>query len=272
MAGAGTRALPNFRVGEGDAYAHHVVRGRGQPGAGGAASYPEWGPAPLWAPMAMMQQWCWQRGDSTVYTEGAAPLAADTPGLAAAAYDDSEGRFHSMQTAASINSTAGARGGSLWLRPELNPVVGFSFKPGLAVTNVRYWVSLTSASPMASAAVTGINIAGFRYDTSAGDTRWRCMTNNGGAAAVEPTMISTPTAPSTSVRENLLLAFKASGTVVEFWRSTGRLENGDRMTLLARATSTLPSVSGALAVYCQVRALDAVAKSIRVARIGGFFS
>jgi hypothetical protein len=47
------------------------------------------------------------------------------------------------------------------------------------LSSVRIWVGLFSGNPMASSAPSGVHLAGFRYDTSVGDTGWKCVSSNG---------------------------------------------------------------------------------------------
>lgn len=270
MAGFGSRVLPSLRLGTGTPHQHTVVRGGTAP-TSTAEAPPTWGPAPLWMPDLGLQQFSWHQQDaSAVATVNAVGVAAVTVTGTPTTLVDASGAAASHASAAAINSDAGWAGPASHLQTRLNPTIAFSIRPRSANSAIRYWLGIFSADPMASDSPTA-HYAAFRYSTLAADAGWKAFTNDGTASA--PTQVgATQAAPSTATRENLLIAVKDAGTIIEFWRSTGRLENGANLTYIGAATTDLPTTSTGLQVVIKCRTLDAVSKGIGIHRAGGFFS
>jgi hypothetical protein len=105
-----------------------------------------------------------------------------------------------------------------------NPIYNVSANPMLqayiaipTTSSARVWSGLTDVTMTASASPTG-NYAAFRFDTSASDTNYKCVTNDNGAVA---TVVDSGVAPGTAGRRleiNIIsgsrVEFKIDGAVV----------------------------------------------------------
>ena len=261
------RVFPATRLALGQALGLWVPRGNQVPNTTNEQA-PLWGPAPLWQPQAALQQWGWQKsaaGTTLQVVGAAAPTVEGTP----TSVQGDSGNYLLFSSAAVINSDAGIISPASFLQTRWDPAVSFSFFPNTAVTSVRYWVGLFSADPMAAAAPV-VHMAGFRFDTSTADATWKCYTNNGAGAPTLATALVTPTAPVANVRQNLFLVFTNAGTRVQFWHSTGKLENGSVPDLIAETNVDMPTTSTSLDIYCQCRCLTAASRGLGISRVGGF--
>jgi hypothetical protein len=179
----------------------------------------------------------------------------NTPGAAAAVHDDSSGngQFIEYATTAVIDSDAG------WLssaftqtRRSYRCSYNAWIKTGGSIANVRIWVGMFSATPMASADPV-ISAAGFRYDTVAdGTVFWRTYTNDDTTTG---TVTTTTTAIAADTTYRLGIVVDSASTTVRFYI------NG---ILVATHTTDLPVTTNSLSHIEQVRTLAAASKVIRV--------
>jgi hypothetical protein len=119
-------------------------------------------------------------------------------------------------------------------------------------TNVRYWVGITggAGSTMAGVDDASTDIAAFRYSTSAGDTNWKCVTNDGGSPS---TITDSGVAASTSF--TIFSIEHTPGVNVKFYI------NG---TLVATHTTDLPRSTSAGRLKAFGETLENVNKNLRV--------
>lgn len=181
----------------------------------------------------------------------------NTPGAGAVVHDDASGngQFIEYATGATLNADAG------WLSSAFSQtqrIYRFIYdawiKTGADVTNVRFWIGMFSATPMASA-TPAIHAAAFRYDTGADGTAfWRIVTIDGTTTNAQATTQSI--AANTVYR--LRIVWLAGTNTVRF------LING---TDFGSSTGNLPTTTQNLGHVEQVRALAAANKVIRVGGI-----
>ncbi len=137
--------------------------------------------------------------------------------------------FKSTATSTANNNVASVSGNTNYDtsdNPAYQTVVDLD-----ATTNRRVWVGLTSqtSATMGASATPAASYAAFRYDTSAGDTNWMCVTRGGAAA---PTATNSGIAASTTAVE--LEVILVQTTVAEF------KING---VLVCTVSTTLPAAS-----------------------------
>jgi hypothetical protein len=179
----------------------------------------------------------------------------NTPGAAAAVHDDGSGngQFIEYATSAAIDSDAG------WLSSAFSQTrrtYRFSYnawiKTGGSIADVRIWIGLFSATPMASADP-ALHSAGFRYDTVADGTAfWRAYSNDATTTGLATT---TTTAIAADTTYRLGMVIDAATTTLRFYI------NG---ILVATHTTELPGSGNSVSHVEQVRALAAASKIIRI--------
>lgn len=248
-----------------------VVRGGRRVGASIAEADPTWGPAPLWATPLLLPQWAHQPAGATassLVAIGQAAATVATPASAQASLARADGAYVELFGNTSGDNVGLTADGTADMQTRHNPAFSASFIPRSSVASVRYWVGLFASTPMGSA-TPAVELAGFRYDTGAGDAGWKAFTRDG---ATMTQVGSTLSAPVVDTRENMLIVVRDAGAAIEFWRGTGRYENGDALALVGVATANLPTTSTSLFWRVQVRLLSSAAKGLAVARAAGFWS
>jgi hypothetical protein len=187
---------------------------------------------------------------------GIAPTV-NTPGAAAAVHNDASGngQFIQYATGATLNADAGWISTTFDQTQRIYRFIYDAFiKTGADITNVRYWIGLFSATPMASA-TPAIHSTAFRYDTAADGTAfWRIVTIGGGTANVQAT--STAIAADTVYR--LRIVWLTGTATVRFY-----INGVD----VGASTTNLPTTTQNMGHVEQVRALAAANKVIRVGGI-----
>lgn len=181
----------------------------------------------------------------------------NTPGAGAAVHNDSSGngQFIEYATGATLNADAG------WISTAFSQtqriyryIYDAYIKTGADITNVRYWVGLFSATPMASA-TPAIHSTAFRYDTAADGTAfWRIVTIDGVTTNAQATTQSI--AANTVYR--LRIVWLTGTATVRF------LING---VDVGSSTTNLPTTTQNIGHVEQVRALAAANKVIRIGGI-----
>jgi hypothetical protein len=105
------------------------------------------------------------------------------------------GDFKTYLSSASLNDDAGVISNTfgLFLISYYISFETFIYLPQLP--NERVWVGLVSQDPMGSSAPIGPNLqmAAFRYDTSAGDTTWKCVLRRNTSVQEVDTLITVQT-------------------------------------------------------------------------------
>ena len=168
----------------------------------------------------------------------------------AVAPDSNNGQLTNYASAATIDSNAGWYGSTAW-RTGRNVYGAWQVKLG-EITVMRTWVGLSTGtfSSIFGSDTPSNHMAAFRYSTSASDTTWQCVTNNGGTPSVSNSTI----APSTSVTQ--LLEILDQGSQIVF-----KIDGTTRCTI----NTTLPGTGQNLVQYVATRTLEAVAKNIAYA-------
>jgi len=102
--------------------------------------------------------------------------------------DDSDGPWVRIPTSglagAAVNTGFTFNG----VRRDWDPEFYGRIKTGTPVNDVRYWVGLFSGTPVLSP-TPAVSLAAFRFDTSAGDQRWKFCAGAGGALTCTDTGI-----------------------------------------------------------------------------------
>lgn len=183
----------------------------------------------------------------------------NTPGAAAVVHDDASGngQFIEYATGAVVGQDAG------WLSTAFSQTMrNYRFihdmwiKTGADITNVRFWLGMFSATPMASA-TPAVHAAAFRYDTAAdGTVFWRIVTIDGTTTNAQVT--TTAIAINTTYRLRIVWAVGV-GTVRFFI-------NG---VLVGSSTTNLPTTSTLLGHVEQARNITVAGN--KVIRIGGIW-
>lgn len=195
---------------------------------------------------------------TTLVTEGG--LAAPTVEGTASLVHGLTGLYISYSTAAAVDSDAG------WIAPTFNVIRRSYYARFEAIvatisnTVLRTWIGLFSGDPMGAADPAGLHLAAFRFDTSAGDTTWKCCVKDGTTLTVVDTGLAV-----TGSAVYLKIDMDATNVNVRF--SHGLLST----TGIAPSTFTVPAVPGLEADlgYCvQTRALEAAFKTLHIARMG----
>lgn len=181
----------------------------------------------------------------------------NTPGAAAVVHNDASGngQYIEYATGATLNAAAG------WIAPTFDQtqriyryIYDAYIKTGADVTNVRFWIGLFSATPMASA-TPAINATAFRYDTAADGTAfWRIVTIDGTTTNAQAT--------TQSIAANTVYHFRIvwlTGTATVHFLING-VDVGSSATNIPVTTTNMGHVE-------QVRALAAANKVIRVGGI-----
>jgi len=178
------------------------------------------------------------------------------------AVHDVDGEWSNFATSGSINSTNGVEdtvaSGGFMGRPDGLPIF-FARIRLEQITDVRFWAGLTDfagGSFMASDDPTQ-HEALFRFSTGAGDTTFQCVRNDnsGGGTIVD----SGVTVQASTVYE-LMIRFVTSGKIQ--WWINGAL-------VLEATTTNMPSTSAAFGNICEIRALAAAVKNLRIQSLNG---
>lgn len=183
----------------------------------------------------------------------------NSPGAGAAVHNDSSGngQFIEYATGATLNNDAG------WISSaftQTQRIYRYThdmwIKTGADIANVRYWMGMFSATPMA-ASDPAVHAAAFRYDTAVDGTAfWRTYTND---AVSTGTVTTTTTAIAINTAYRLRIVWAVGTATVRFY------VNGVNV---ANHTTDLPTTTQDLGHIEQVRALAAANK---VVRIGGIW-
>lgn len=232
----------------------------------GVQADPIWRPSPLGFDFLTRRQWAHQMGamnDPTVFSDGTAAPTVTTPGAVAGASFGANGSQIVLSTTAVANIDAGLTGPALQTRLDHNPQIGFVWGPAGAITTSRFWLGLFSGSPMASA-TPAVHFAGFRYDTSAGDTTIKAMVGGGAGTTVVGTTTMVSGAGS---RKNLWIRVLNAGGTIEFWDGLNHLG-----TATSGVTANFPGTTQNLGYYAMVRTLAASIRTIGISRVAGFES
>jgi hypothetical protein len=114
-------------------------------------------------------------GIGVVTTDGGSTLANA---------NDANDALTSFTTAATTGSSAGPVSSTFdVLRPAWSPVIEWHIETGSDLTVQRIWCAISSSSPGGNDAPT-ISLIGFRFSSTASDTGWRPVINNGGTPTV----------------------------------------------------------------------------------------
>lgn len=178
----------------------------------------------------------------------------NTPGGAAAVHNDAagNGQYIEYSTTAVANIDAG------WLSSAFSQsqrIYKFCYdawiKTGADITNVRYWIGMFSATPMASA-TPAVHATAFRYDTGADGTAfWRIVTIDGTTTNAQVT--TQAIAANTAYRLRIL--WMAGTNTVRFY--VNDVEIGNSVANLPTTTQNMGHVE-------QVRTLTTASKVIRI--------
>ncbi len=120
-------------------------------------------------------------------------------------------------TGAGANSDSGISGNTNY-NTSANPTMQTNIRLA-STTNTRNWVGFTNqtlATMNGLANPAGI-YAAFRYDTSAGDVNWQCITKNGGAQSIANSTVAASTANvelEVSIVTGTSVVFKINGAIV----------------------------------------------------------
>jgi hypothetical protein len=87
-----------------------------------------------------------------------------------------EGSYIKFSTTSTSNSLAGIQTNNGEVRYDCKPTMVARIRTGANLLSTRIWIGFFNASP--SSSDTPLNGVGFRYSTSAGDTKWQCYTSN----------------------------------------------------------------------------------------------
>lgn len=209
-------------------------------------------------PIRTRRHWALQQnaGATSVVGDGMSTVPT-TNGTASVHNDTSEGQFINYASQAIVDRDAGWTSATFtMIQRRHKPAFLVKFKTGPAaadVQNVRMWLGLFSANPMASSSP-AIHLAAFRYATDVDGTAfWRCVTNNGVGPA---TVTATTVAVAADTAYELMIDMSDAANVKFFI-------NG---VLVATHTATLPSSTQDLGHNEQLRTLNAVAHNLRLSR------
>lgn len=195
---------------------------------------------------------------TTLSTVGYATApTANSPGAGAAVHNDSSGngQFVEYATGATLNANAG------WIATTFDQTQRIYrscydawIKTGANIANVRFWIGMFSATPMASATPT-IHAAAFRYDTAADGTAfWRIVTIDGTTTNAQ----ATTTAITTNTAYRFRILWLTGTNTVRFF-----INGVD----VGSSTTNLPATTQNLGHVEEVRALAAANKVIRIGGI-----
>lgn len=177
---------------------------------------------------------------------------------AAAVHNDASGngQFIEYDTGAVINVNSG------WISTAFSQsqriyrfIYDAYIKTGADIANVRYWMGMFSATPMA-AADPAVHAAAFRYDTGVDGTAfWRAYTND---AVTTGTVTTTTTAIAINTTYRLRIVWAVGTATVRFFI------NG---VSVASHTTDLPTTTQNLGHVEQIQNLAAANKVIRIGGI-----
>jgi hypothetical protein len=197
---------------------------------------------------------------TTVVSSGGAP-APTTAGTAAVG-NTLFGQWIAYTSAATANSDAG------WIAPSFDQIQrqhhgrfdAFFLTGGDLLSSVRIWVGLFSGNPMGSSTPSGVHLAGFRYDTSVGDTGWKCVSSNGSNfTVVDAVSIGTNTG------YYMRIFFDRANDVIRF--SIGTMtQSGIRPATFVVSTN-MPSFAQNLGYCIMARTLVAASKTMGISRM-----
>lgn len=168
--------------------------------------------------------------------------------------DDADGSWLSHTTAASSGSATSMRSAipADQVRRDWLPDLEIRIKTGSAISTVRYWIGLTDALPNSSADPT-LHGAMFRFDTGASDSNWQAWTNdNSGGGSAQDTGVAV------AADTVYVMRIRCLASTIEF------SING---TLVATASSNLPSASAMLAFNISCATLANVGRVIKWGRL-----
>ena len=193
-----------------------------------------------------------QIGATAAFTANPSPIAADSNTAAGVKYT-------SMTTS---NYVAGVLASGFVSRPSWNPIFEGHITTDTDITNVNYWVGLSSGVYVSSTACTGGSncsdtpssqgIAAFRYSTSAGDTTWVCYAANGTSFSSQNSAIAVNTGTT------YLLRIEVTLSSIKYFVNGG---------LACTISSNLPGAALAMMPHAMARAISSAAKSITIHRL-----
>jgi hypothetical protein len=199
---------------------------------------------------------------SVISTGASAPTIA-TPGGAATVDGSTDLAGPRYSTTTTNGSECGWTGANNERR-RYGPMFAASIIMRNDVSGRRDFVGLTASSVVLQNTAT--HCIGFRHDSGGS---WQAITGDGSTLTVAATINSPPTT-ALDVRYNFLFRVRSSDNAIEFWISSGRYRNGDRMTLLAVATSSLPSIDTNLTMLVATRKLSGASlKQLAIGRVAG---
>jgi hypothetical protein len=178
-------------------------------------------------------------------------------GTTSTAVQDTTGHYWRRGSAAALNSDAGWQDSVQVIDLDTTYWVEMVFRPNTALTELRIWIGLFSATPMASNDPT-LHGIGINYDTAAhGDGFWRAWSNDNVGGG---TITATTSTIVGGGRYRLVMDTSTAGTV-KFYI------NG---TLVATHTTNLPVTSQKMLRNIATRTLAAAtAKNIDLTRVYG---
>ncbi len=222
------------------------------------------------------RKWCVNQdpnSSGTPVVVGKSALNTTLNGTAAVLNQAGDGQYISYTTAAVANSDGG------WISTVLNetqrqfcPYFECFLNIGATITNLRIWIGLFSATPMATATpgASGIHCAAFRFDTGAGDSaQWRVVTSDGvstNVKALDGTGGAAALAVAGGASYLFRIAFPLAGAAIF---SGSQLAGTSFQTIPLFSTITnLPGSTTGIGPVAQTRTLNAAAKVFAISRWG----
>ena len=195
-----------------------------------------------------------QSGTTSAFTANPSPTSADSNTAAGVKYTST----------ATANYVAGVLGGGFTVRPGWNPIFEGHITLDTDVTNVNYWVGLSSGVYASNVACAGgsncsespytQSIAAFRYSTAspAFDTTWMCYAANGASSSNQNSGVFV------NANTTYLLRIEVTLSSIKY------LINGAPVCTLSTG---LPGASSAMMPHATARAISGTGKSITIHRL-----
>lgn len=155
---------------------------------------------------------------------------------------DADGMFTSWTTTTSLNAEAGITqaGGGDMTELRYKPILYIKIKTGTPTTELRFFLGFSNTTALMSSDAPAQSYVCFRFSSSAGDTNWKCVTDNGSGT---PTVTDSGVAYAATTVYDLKIDCTTPSAPVFYINNTA----------VATVTTTLPASDTDLAWFAKVR-------------------
>lgn len=173
--------------------------------------------------------------------------------------EDTTGAYINHATSTALNAAAGWAWAQTDVRLEVGPDWEYLIKTGAAasdIQNTRIWCAFCTAAALDQSDAGVGNVAGFRFSTGAGDTKWQAVTRNAGSGLNTVTDTGVTVAADTRYKLRIDVRNTAS---INFYIND---------VLVANISTNLPATTTTGSPYATITNLSAgTARNLRLERM-----